>query len=303
MMEQNGLHRSITAYGTSDVGLVRDNNEDSFLMFDVTRGEEIPPSCVLDLGRARGFLLLVADGVGGHDAGEVASRMAVEHVSQQLSAYFGQKKRFNRPSVVSVLRAAISHANAQIYQRSQTDGACRGMGTTVTAALLYDDAVFFAQVGDSRGYIIRGPAPVQMTRDQRWGVDADPAYDEPSPRAWRNVLLQALGTTPHVTVPISCAELQPGDWVLLCSDGLTDLVAAEHIGEILHSEHDLQETCNALIEAAKAGGGTDNITVVLGRLNGDGRSSSKTIEIVDPQVVETSCWKRFLLCFTKRQKR
>ncbi|MBI3303973.1 MAG: serine/threonine-protein phosphatase [Deltaproteobacteria bacterium] len=220
-----------------------------------------------------GLLLMVADGMGGHNAGEVASHMAVEAVSQRLC------RRWNRgisrrQTFVLALQEAILRANACIHQASQEDNTRRGMGTTLTAAGVYDGAVCFAQVGDSRGYLIRANVMTPMTRDQsleaKLEVESEAAGVRVTKPLMQHVLVQALGPEPQVTVPVSFAELRRGDWVLLCSDGLTNMVSEKEIADIVSKTAEPRAVCQALIAVANENGGRDNVTVVTARCNGLG---------------------------------
>lgn len=290
---------SVRTWGQSDVGRVRENNEDSFLLLDITTGAaiDLTRGPLHEIGR-RGLLLLVADGMGGHEAGEVASRLAVEEVAQYISVQRDRKHSVNRQAFVHALKKAILQANLRIYQASQENISHRGMGTTLTAAGIYDGAVFFAQVGDSRGYVLRGNVLARMTRDQSLVAELETAggteYAQEFASPFKNVLLQALGTEPQVTVPISFAELRRGDWVLLCSDGLTNMVPDEKIGDIIREATDASSACQALIAAANGNGGEDNITVVAACCDGEGYPLAEPNEVPTSQVFAAQGWRRLL---------
>lgn len=221
-MDRDTTAISLRTWGVSDVGRVRNNNEDSFLMVDLTTGTPLPQEAPVP---STGFLLMVADGMGGHEAGEIASRMAVETVSRYVSLSLANAHRPSRRRFVDILKEAVVRANTAIYDASQANAHRQGMGTTLTAAGVYDDAAFFAQVGDSRAYVLRTNTIVRMTRDQNLAAElADTGREnsaQPLPSPYQNVLLQALGTEPEVTVPVSFLELRQGDWIVICSDGLT----------------------------------------------------------------------------------
>ena len=266
----------VTACGQSDIGLVRKNNEDSYLITDLTKAEENAVPRVLDyrVGKREPLLLVVADGMGGAEAGEVASQMAVKTSAQQFPKYWKKRRLFNRRIFVESLKNTVEHANTIIYAESQKNGYHHGMGTTCTAAGVYDGAVFFAQVGDSRAYLIRNHAIIQATQDQSIAAqlvangELDPEKIRSHPLS--SVLLQALGVEAQVIVPVSFAELKRGDLVLLCSDGLSNKLTSEEMWEIVTQVTDPENACRSLIEAAKERGGDDNITAIVARVDGEG---------------------------------
>ena len=260
----------VSPVGQTDVGLVRKNNEDSFLIADLTGGAErindLPLNHVVG---ERGSLFMVADGMGGAQAGEVASRMAIEVVSRHLK----KSKFHDRQTFVRVLKQSIEHANSIIYHESHRDEGRRGMGTTLTAAGVYDGAVFFAQVGDSRAYVARNNSIVQMTQDQSFVAHLiasgilSPGEAKKHPQ--RNVILQALGVQEHVEVALSFVELKRRDWVILCSDGLSANVEAEELKAVLGECSGPQDACRQMIALARERGGEDNITVIIARFDGE----------------------------------
>jgi protein phosphatase len=241
---------------------------------------------------------MVADGMGGHQAGEVASRMAVEIVSQHLRTRWDEGIP-HRQAFVLALQEAVVQANAHIYQASQKHETCRGMGTTLTAAGMYDGAVFFAQVGDSRGYIIRANALTQMTRDQSLGAklatESNPHSGYTRRQQFQHVLLQALGPEPQITAAVSFTDLCRGDWLLLCSDGLTNMVTHEEIENLVSQTPDPQVVSQALLAAANKHGGHDNITVITARCDGAGLPPPGSKAKPRPQeFVPRAWWRRFL---------
>jgi protein phosphatase len=279
----------------SDVGRRRNNNEDSFLIVDLTTGEQLTQGYTAP---SRGFLLMVADGMGGHEAGEVASRMAVDVVSQYVSTHMIGDHLPSRRRFVDILQEAVIRANTEIYVASQADTKRNGMGTTLTAAGIYDGAAFFAQVGDSRAYVLRTNTVAQMTRDQNLATElatADrEARTQKAAAPLQNVLLQALGAEPEVTVPVSFLELRRGDWILVCSDGLTNLMRDEEIGDLLLHAEDPQAACHTLVETANARGGQDNITVVAAYCNGPSLPVPQTGENLTAQEFVLPWWYRLV---------
>ena len=292
----------VEMWGQTDVGRERPNNEDTFLLVDLTTGAELPSSLVspAQVGK-KGLLLMVADGMGGHEAGEVASYMAVQAVSQRLRAWSGRHRPCRRLFVVA-LRKAIAHANTLIYQASQQADGYRGMGTTLTAAGVYDGAVFFAQVGDSRGYLLRANTIARMTQDQTLMAELEAAEDVdcvPPGYPLQHVLLQALGPEERVSIPVSFVELRRGDWVLLCSDGLTSVVADEEIRDIVSKTTDASTVCQTLIRIANERGGRDNITVVVARCDGPGLPLPSVRDEPRAQQFVAGAWWRWLLSWRR----
>lgn len=228
--------------GRTDVGRTRDHNEDSFGVGDPKQAEQL------------GSFFVVCDGMGGHAAGEVASSMAVEYI---LSSYYSDPAEDR----VKVIQQAFALANSKVYAHGRGS-----MGTTGVAALLYHDALHIANVGDSRAYLIRDGQIIKRTRDHSFVSDQveagliTPEQARLSPH--RNVITRALGYQPEVSVDMLRMPLQPGDIVLLCSDGLHGLVEDEELISIATSQP-VEQAVDQLIDLANERGGTDNITVVL----------------------------------------
>ena len=228
----------LVAAGVTDVGRVRDGNEDDFL----------------DQSNRLG-LVAVADGMGGHRAGEVASATALEALRAAVAS--------GEP-----LRDAIEGANDAVLEKSVSDQEFHGMGTTLTAGMLGSDGhLVVGHVGDSRAYLVRDGEISQITDDHslveemvRSG-ELTPEQAEVHPR--RSVITRALGIDPQVEVDEYPIELQPGDRILFCSDGLTTMVRPDEIASILSREPDLRRAAQLLVDAANAAGGEDNITAVI----------------------------------------
>ena len=226
----------------TEVGLVRRQNEDTL--------------CVIpDLA-----FFAVADGMGGHQAGEVASKMAVESLSRQLRA--GHPEDFAKN-----LREGVLQANIDIYNASRQDGSHRGMGTTLTAALIQGNELFLAHVGDSRAYLIRDDNIGSLTEDhslvqemiRHGGITREQAREHPH----RNVLTRALGTDPRVDVDLMNMKLQKGDTLVLCTDGLYGLVSDNRILELVCSATNLEQAVKGLVTESLNNGGMDNISVIV----------------------------------------
>jgi serine/threonine protein phosphatase PrpC len=259
-------------YGRTDVGLVREHNEDNFLVADLTAKRRGNDGAILraTLGD-RGMLLAVCDGMGGAAAGEVASQMAVDTIYEMLQS--GSAPR-DRDQFARRLVSAIEEAGTRIFSAAKMDRTRRGMGTTATVAGLVDSLLFVGQVGDSRAYVLRGDQFALITKDQSLVnqlIEAGQLTEEEAEQfEHSNIILQALGTTEEVTVDLTFLELRRGDRLLMCSDGLSGLVHADMMKEVLKSTKDLSEAAQQLIGMANAGGGHDNITVIVAELDGRG---------------------------------
>jgi serine/threonine protein phosphatase PrpC len=263
---------TIEVFGKTDVGLVREHNEDNFLIADVTgamRTAEARAPFTFKLGE-KGAALLVCDGMGGAAAGEVASQMAVDSIYDAMAASEPQV----RDAFARLLRRAVQHANERIFIQSRDNQSERGMGTTCTVASLMDETLVVAQIGDSRCYVLRDGKLAQVTKDQSlaWQLIEAGAMTPDEAKAFEhaNIILQALGVQERVEVVLSQVSLRKGDVALLCSDGLHGPVADEEILAILIAEPNLQKAGEALIQKALDRDGPDNITVVLGRFDGEG---------------------------------
>jgi PPM family protein phosphatase len=255
--------------GRSDPGLVRDNNEDRFAVGDLDRGELLDAAAVarVEVDR-RGPLFVVCDGMGGVQGGEIASQVGTEAVWEEMLA---ARPTAEPPVYARLLRRAIRVANKRVRDAAAGDPELEGMGTTISAAGIVGDLLILAQVGDSRAYVQRGSALVQVTRDQSVVsalVHAGRLTETEAARSVeRGMILQALGTAEDVEVAISIAELRDGDRVLLCSDGLHGPVGDQELGELCAGE-DLAAAADALIEAARVAGGPDNVTIILASFRG-----------------------------------
>jgi PPM family protein phosphatase len=276
----------VELYAKTNVGRVRAGNEDNFLVLDLSGqgawtgsdGEAIPDG----LGRfevgPKGVVLVVSDGMGGALAGDVASRMAVETVREMLLGGDGEDGDEGPcdpdAPLVECLRNATDYANFAIHRRSQEDPHCSGMGATLTAAAVTSDGVGLLQVGDSRGYVIRGGRIKLATKDQslvQQLVDVGQISEqEAETHMFRNVILQALGAQPELQPVTGRVKVCRGDVLLLCSDGLSGKLRGEDMLRIVEeADGDLKRACEALVDEANERGGEDNITVVLARLEGD----------------------------------
>jgi PPM family protein phosphatase len=267
----------VSVFGKTDLGLTREHNEDTFLVADLSSGvANLQPDVRSHEVGPRGSLFMVADGMGGAAAGEVASAMAADSIYRHLSTAWAEDAEVSAVRFAYRMKEAVELANQQIYAYAREHPDVRGMGTTVTAAGVFGDELYLTQIGDSRGYLIRNGVTFQLTRDQSLTqrlVDAGELTEEEAEQSERrNIILQALGPDPRVKVDLSRQRLRRGDVLILCSDGLSGVVKREELSEIVAESADLPSLCSALIDLANERGGPDNVTVVAARFEGDGLS-------------------------------
>jgi PPM family protein phosphatase len=252
--------------GTTDIGNVRSNNEDSFVVADLSgNGLELSPNSVgrFNVGD-RGVLMAVSDGMGGLMAGEVASALVVEGLPPAI--------REERPSAPGeqLLDASVQKVNTKVWKEAQLKGI--RMGATLTAVYVDGPVAWIAEVGDSRAYLVRAGNIVQLTKDQSLVqslLDAGAISPEEAAHSpHRGVILQAMGHDPEVSAALGRLELRALDCLVLCSDGLTAHVSDEDIRSIVLTSVDLTVACHRLVALAKERGGLDNITVVIGGVDG-----------------------------------
>jgi PPM family protein phosphatase len=262
----------IRLFGRTDVGQVREHNEDNFIVADLTKESRgLMETDRLQLVGDRGTLLGVCDGMGGAAAGEVASQLAVDIIYQRMA--IGDAP-LDHDDLAARLVHAIEAAGLRIFSEAKLDRTRRGMGTTATIASLLDDHLFLGQVGDSRAYILRGERLVQVTRDQSLVnqlIEAGQLTEEEAETfEHNNIILQALGTADSVQVDLTYVLLRKGDTLMLCSDGLSGMVRNDEIREVLRSVEDPLDACKTLTDRANQAGGHDNITVVVAKFEGAG---------------------------------
>ncbi len=280
----------VSVFGKTDVGRTREHNEDCFLVADLTaQNASLQPEVREHELGPKGSLLLVADGMGGAAAGEVASEMAVETIFQYLKTTWIADDDDSPQQFATRLKEAVETANTKIHQYATSNSEMRGMGTTITAVGVLEDHLYLTQVGDSRAYLIREGVGTQLTKDQSLMqrlVDAGEITEEEAERSERrNIILQALGPDPQVRVDLTHQQLRRGDAVVLCSDGLSGQVTREEIAQIAAQESKgLVEACGELIDLANERGGPDNITVLIARFAGDSLRTADSAEDVGHQV-------------------
>jgi len=245
----------VTAAAATDIGLVREGNEDSYLT-------EEP-------------LFAVADGMGGHRGGEVASQLAVETLEKLFKQGAGD------------LPDQVQEANRVVFERSVVDEKVAGMGTTLTAALVEGDRVRVAHVGDSRAYLLRDGNLRLLTEDHtlvhRMVTEGEISQEEAETHPQRSVLTRALGVETVVDVDDDTVQVRPGDRLLLCTDGLTSMVSVQAIEEVLRAVPDPQEAAQRLVRIANEGGGADNTTVVVLDFSDDGAAAAPNGKTAVPE--------------------
>jgi len=265
----------VRVFGRTDVGQMREHNEDAFVVADLTRGNAtLQPEVRSHAIGVRGSLFMVADGMGGAAAGEIASAMAIEGVLREVTEALATSEPPTEDAFATAIKRATATANSDIHSFALEHPEFRGMGTTATVAGVLGDTVYLAQVGDSRAYLVRGGVAAQITKDQSLmqklveAGELTPEEAEQSER--RNIILQALGPEPNIKVDLTAQQLRRGDTLVLCSDGLSGQVRTEDIARIVTEEQDLMAVCKRLIDMANDAGGPDNITVIAARFEGDG---------------------------------
>jgi protein phosphatase len=271
---------TIAVFAMTDVGMVRQVNEDNFLVLNLSTADTWTPGntkgdpdekIATFTQSACGSVLAVTDGIGGALAGEVASRMAVESVRERMIE-LQSSRTYSRLPFHERLRLSIELTNKLINDTSATRREYMGMGATFTAVGLYGTTAYFGQVGDSRAYVIRGSSIQQITRDQSLVgqlVQAGHITEEEAERhAYKNVILQALGAAPRVNVAIDQLQIHDLDILVMCSDGLSNKVRSEEMHQIIDRAPSLKEACEDLIKLANRRGGEDNITVLISQFTG-----------------------------------
>lgn len=232
----------------TDVGLIRENNQDSYF---ASSEKDFP-------------LFIVADGMGGHKAGEVASQLAVETIREKLESVI--EDLTDEEAIKYNINKAILAANEKIYKTSLENPDCKGMGTTLTLAYIYDSKIILAHVGDSRAYIIRDKME-QITEDhslvneliKNGSITPEEALKHPQ----KNMITRALGTSSSIIVDFYVVDYVTNDIMLICSDGLSNMISEKEMFMIIKNEEDLNLATKRLVLRAKDNGGKDNITAIL----------------------------------------
>jgi protein phosphatase len=280
VLEPPGRSLKVSSFGLSDTGRVRPGNEDSFLIADLAKRMHVQQS---NLNQADtqysaewGHLFVVADGMGGHQAGEEASSLAVrtiERFALNTLKWFFHLQGPEEKNVLTEFQAALRATDRTLFEAATRNPELQGMGTTVTMAYALGHELFIVHVGDSRCYLYRDGGLHRVTRDhtltaelvRRGALQPEEAAHHP----YRHIITNCLGgTEPGVEVEAHKLDLAAGDLVLLCSDGLTEMVDDDRIAAVLREAGDLHAAGERLVALANQAGGKDNITVVLARFDG-----------------------------------
>lgn len=263
----------VRAYGVTDTGLLRTHNEDYLEVDDGNR------------------IFLVADGMGGHNHGEVASRIAVESIRTFMTG--GDECESTLPIASdedlhqhsSRLKRSIHIAHNRVLDAIERDGSLLGMGTTVVGAMLRDDVAAIVHVGDSRAYRLRNAHLELLTQDHTWVNEQVVAgylsEEQAKSHPLKNVVTRALGGDSEIMVDVTETRVVDGDLYLLCSDGLTTMLGDQDIHRIMSSDVPLEDVCRQLVEEANARGGFDNVTVLLFRVEEVNEDEEETITTQD----------------------
>jgi protein phosphatase len=254
-------------------------NEDAVLIADLTADTTLKAAAEgsFSIG-AGGFVLAVSDGMGGAAAGEVASRIAVASMRELLAILSPDL------SIPEQLRSAAQITNHRIVFQARQNPSLKGMGATLTAALIFDGVAYIAQIGDSRAYLIRYGRIRQITRDQtlvQMLLDSGAIKPSEVNSVRKNVIVQALGNEMDLQVALTSIKLYRDDCLLLCSDGLSNKLEAEEMKSIVDGSTDLRAACRKMIDMANDRGGEDNITVIVAKLAGAALDSTGDHKITE----------------------
>lgn len=241
---------TVLAFGASDIGLVRQNNEDVW--------EEVPGL----------RLYVLADGMGGHRAGEIAARKAVDTLCRLIKkGLSAQKEKIRVTDARAIVMQSIKQANEMIYQLGHSSDDLKGMGTTLCCLLFLENDVVYGHVGDSRIYGVIKKKLHRMTKDHSLLSDlidlGQISESQATDFMYKNILTRAVGTEPNVEPSVHVCGITDGDIYFMCSDGLTDLLSDAEIESIINHTDTIQDAVNELVESAKARGGYDNITILM----------------------------------------
>ena len=266
---------SVRSFGLTDAGKARESNEDQFLIAVLLKALHVQQSSLperkVQHGADRSYLFVVADGMGGHAGGEQASALAIDTVEAFILGtfkWFAQFKGSEQDQVLADFQSALGEANARILAEAAEHPELRGMGTTLTLAYFLNDVLFVAHAGDSRCYLCRRGNLYRLTHDhtlleelKRRGALA---AEDAAHHRWRHVVTNAVGgNSAEVKVEVHKLHLEDGDRILLCSDGLTEMLPDDEINQALVAEREPEQACRRLVKRANEAGGRDNITVVV----------------------------------------
>jgi protein phosphatase len=266
---------TVHAFGISDTGYVRDRNEDHFLIAELTKTLHAQQTSLdqpeVLQAHEHGHLFVVADGMGGHAGGEIASRLATETVEEfMLEAFkwFIEVPADDGDEVIVKLQDALKEADAEITRAAEKRPKLHGMGTTLTVALFLRDELFIAHAGDSRASLFRHGHLARLTRDHTLAAElvrrGELAPEKVATHRLRHVVTNIIGgPNPGVFAEVAHATIEPGDRLLLCTDGLSDMVTDADVAEMMREHPDPEDACHALMADALDHGGNDNVTVVI----------------------------------------
>lgn len=238
----------------SDKGMARQINEDSYYI-----PSEINDNSIM--------LFIVADGMGGHMAGEIASKEAVGAVVRYITENYEKEASNARSNLINLINESILYANKQIYEKSLSDVKLNGMGTTFAIALIHNESLYIGHVGDSRVYLLRRDNLYQLTRDHSYVEELVSSgtitREEAANHPQKNIITRALGTEEIVEIDICVRKFYKNDKLILCTDGLTNMVDDESIKLAVEKSASSQEAAEELVSLANKAGGKDNITVII----------------------------------------
>jgi len=266
---------TVRSYGLSSPGQVRPKNEDQFLIAVLSKALQVQqtslPQPKVQYGAERGFLCIVADGMGGHAGGEHASALAIDSIESFVLGtlkWFFQLEGKEQSELLQEFQQALGQADARLFEEAHRHPEFHGMGTTLTMTYSQDHELFVVHAGDSRCYLHRDKSLYRLTRDHTMVEEMVSrgmiAPEEAAHHRFRHVITNSVGGhEPGVRVEVHKVHLEKGDRVLLCSDGLTDMLKDEEIAAILHTEAGAREVCERLVARANEQGGRDNITVIV----------------------------------------
>ncbi|QDT52569.1 Serine/threonine phosphatase stp [Caulifigura coniformis] len=289
-------------FGQTDRGLRRPSNEDHFLIADLNKALRIHQTSLnFDdeetlFGISQGMMLLVADGMGGHAAGEHASRLTVESLTHSIlncMPWFFSRDAEGDDDLRSALERALHRCQQRLQSEARAHPSVQGMGTTLTAAYVHWPRATIVHAGDSRCYLLRGTELKQITRDHTLAQQIVEESEFHSPdilqSRWAHVLWNAIGSGNEAVKPeVHQFDLQIGDVLLLCTDGLTKHVQPPEIRRTLSRNNEARATCQLLIDETLAGGGADNVTVVIARFVDENPQSERIQAIAEESLVEAN---------------
>lgn len=268
--------KSVDIYGATEIGKKRENNEDAFLILDLANAAKLEGIAA--------YLVAVADGMGGHFGGEIASRTAIDILRESFLKEIQSLNQagFTRKAILKVFKTGFEQANATIYKASDGNNHHITMGTTLVAACIFNNTVTIANVGDSRAYLFTRGKLKQITRDHSFigmhmkGLDRENAILERS--NLRNIITRAIGARPDLEIDTFTKSLNDGQFLLLCSDGLYGELDKENMERILSQESKAESMVNKLVMMANQAGGKDNITVVVAGYSKDNAEGENTLQ-------------------------